>query len=207
MLIFCPLMHEVSGRNAPLAAYVPTFWRSRYTRSGTLPLATTARNCWSLKLPAGRLTSPPTALVAMAARVSATSSPVPKPMMLNVAATRPPRSECALARLAVIAATPTMATTVSATRLLRQRFMRLLRLDWLTLGGHKECDNVTTLPCTLQGRVFGAVVRRAPGPWTHARRGPARDTRRRARDPAPRAAAGAGGRRSGRARASAARRR
>jgi hypothetical protein len=36
-----------------------------------------------LKPPDGRLTGTPTAFVAIAARLSATSSPLPKPMMLS----------------------------------------------------------------------------------------------------------------------------
>src|SRR3954466_9689136 len=77
-------------------------------------------------------------------------------MMLRVAAALAPPFECALARPAVIAATATMATTENAARLLRQTFMRLLRLEFEPWGGQR-CDNVTTCGCTSQGALCKAA--------------------------------------------------
>ena len=106
-----------------------------------MPEATAARNVWSLKLPLGRFTEPPTAFVAIAARDSATSSPVPKPMMFSVPA--PCLAAlllCALARPAVSAAATITASTDSAAKRLRQPFMHLLRLEF----GPWEAKDVQT---------------------------------------------------------------
>src|SRR5581483_3399584 len=103
------LMHESSGMRAPFAAYVPTYERSQYTRSGTCFEAMSVRNCCSLNPPFGAFTfAGAMAFCAMAKRFFATSSPfVPNPMMFSV-----PENfvdfvdfECAAAAVTAIAAT------------------------------------------------------------------------------------------------------